>query len=200
MRGNCSPLLADLFLLHCEYIFMNNLLKNKKFGLARLLSSTSRYIDDLCIINYKHFNSLIPLIYPSSLEASRSGDNNKCTEYLDVKLQINDLGTVTSVFHKVDNFNFPVTLLTFPQNTMPYKIGINVFSGQVLRYGRICSHKEDFINRTNRTASLLISRGYNRFDLKRRAEKQLHKHKETLVKYGCFSAKQLLDNCESFFS
>ena len=179
---------------------MNNLLRSKKYGLARLLSNTSRYIDDLCIINYKHFDSLIPEIYPTSLEASRSGDDNKCTEYLDIKLQITDLGIVTSVFHKVDYFNFPVTLLTFPQNTMPYNIGINVFSGQVLRYGRICSHKRDFIDKINRTSSLLISRGYNRFDLKRSAEKQLHKHKETLMKYGCFSAKQLLDNCYNFAS
>ena len=51
MGGNCSPLLADLFLCHCEYIFMKSLLENKKFGLAKLLSNTTRYIDDLCLFN-----------------------------------------------------------------------------------------------------------------------------------------------------
>ena len=198
MGGNCSPLLADLFLLHCEYIFMSNLMKSKKYGLAKLLSNTSRYIDDLCIINYKHFASLIPKIYPPSLEASRSGDNDNNIEYLDIKMQITNTEAVTSVFHKVDNFNFPVTLLTFPQNTMPYKIGIKVFAGQVLRYIRICTHESDFIEKINRTSTTLIARGYNRFDLKRSAEKQLHKHRETLLKYGYFSAKQLLDNCPNF--
>ena len=145
MGGNCSPLLADLFLLHCEYSFMITLLKNKQFGLAKLLSNTSRYIDDLCIINYKHFEKLLPQIYPSSLEANRSGADNKNVEYLDINIQITNSDTVTSVFHKVDNFSFPVTLLTFPQNTMPYKTGIRVFAGQVLRYARICSIKEDFV-------------------------------------------------------
>ena len=126
---------------------MTSLLKNKKFNLAKLLSNTSRYIDDLCIVNYKHFDFLLSEIYPLSLEASRSGKDNKNVEYLDIKIQITNTSTVTSVFHKVDNFSFPVTLLTFPQNTMPYKTGIKVFAGQVLRYARICSLKDDFIYR-----------------------------------------------------
>ena len=198
MGGNCSPLLADLFLLHCEFIFMTNLMKNQKYGLARLLSNTSRYIDDLCIINYKKFDSLIPQIYPPSLEASRSGSNNKQVEYLDININITDCGTITSVFHKVDHFNFPVTLLTFPQNCMPYRTGARVFAGQVLRYGRICTLEKDFIQKVNRTATTLIKRGYNSVDLKQSAEKQLHKHSETLLKYGYFSAKQLLNNCACF--
>ena len=58
MGGNCSPLLADLFLAHCEFLYMGKIIKDKKYGLAKLLSNTSRYIDDLCFINYKHFVSL----------------------------------------------------------------------------------------------------------------------------------------------
>ena len=38
MGGNCSPLLADLFLCHCEFVYMKSLLSDKKVGLARLLS------------------------------------------------------------------------------------------------------------------------------------------------------------------
>ena len=90
MGGNCSPLLADLFLTHCEFLFMTNLLKNKKFGLAKLLSSTSRYIDDVCLLNYKHFDLIIDRIYPSDLIAERNGDDEKIVDYLDVK--INEVG------------------------------------------------------------------------------------------------------------
>ena len=200
MGGNCSPLLADLFLLHCEYMYMTTLLKHKKFNLARLLSNTSRYIDDLCIINYKNFEALLSDIYPLSLEASRSGTDNKNADYLDIKIQVTNTSAVTSVFHKVDNFKFPVTLLTFPENTMPYNTGIKVFAGQVLRYARICSLEEDFLNKVDNTSSILIARGYRSSELKRSAEKQLHKHKESLSKYGYFSAKQLLDKCPSFLS
>lgn len=50
MGGNYSPHLVDLFLAHCGFLYMSNLMKKKKFGIARLLSAsdTSRYIDDLC--------------------------------------------------------------------------------------------------------------------------------------------------------
>ena len=194
MGGNCSPLLADLFLSHCELIYMTDLIKDKKTGLARLLSNTSRYIDDICIINYTSFGSRIPLIYPDSLEASRSGHDDKCAEYLDVKLEISKDGLKTSVYHKVDDFNFPVTLLTFPDNTIPHKMGAQVFASQVLRYGRICTHELDFINKVRNTFQLLVARGYSRFELKQSAQRQLQKHWEVILKFGYYSAKQMLDN------
>ena len=63
-------------------------------------------------MNYKHFFlNLIKLIYPEDLIAERSGSNDKNIDYLDVRIHIgNDLRTC--VFHKVDDFNFPVTYLS----------------------------------------------------------------------------------------
>ena len=89
-------------------------IKQKKIGVARLLSKTTRYIDDLCIFNYKRLDKIIPSIYPDSLEANRCGLDNK--DYLDVKLKVTSTGLKTAVYHKVDDFNFPVTLLTSPEN------------------------------------------------------------------------------------
>ena len=66
----------------------SSLVKNKKFGLAKLLSNTSRYIDDLCIVNYKHFHLLIDNIYPKDLIAERNGDDDKNADYLDIKINI----------------------------------------------------------------------------------------------------------------
>ena len=191
MGGNCSPLLADLFLAHCEFLYMSNLIKNKKFGLARLLSNTSRYIDDLCFLNYKHFVSIMDNIYPADLIAERSGSDDKAVEYLDMNLKINNSGLHTSVFHKVDNFKFPVILLTFPNSLIPYNMGLNVFAGQVIRYARICSNFDDFIVKTSNTVSLLISRGYSRHKLQHYMEKSLHKNGHLLHKFGVSSAAQV---------
>ena len=190
MGGNCSPLLADLFLCHCEYIYMSTLVKNKKFGLARLLSHTCRYIDDLCIVNYKYFHKLIEVIYPEDLIAERSGSNDKNVDYLDVKI---DIGTVlrTSVFHKVDHFNFPVILLTFPESLIPSYLGYCVFAGQVLRYLRICSHLDDFLEKTKRTMQLLTDRKYDPAHLKYQMEKMLSKNSALLHKFDMFSARQI---------
>ena len=191
MGGNCSPLLADLFLAHCEFLFMSKLVKENKFGLAKLLSNTSRYIDDLCFVNYKHFETIIHKIYPVDLAVDRSGDDNNTVDYLDVKLVIQDNELHTSVFHKVDNFNFPVILLTFPNSLIPLKMGYNVYAGQVLRYMRICSNLEDFINKTLSTTLLLIKRGYDKRELQFYLEKFLSRHNSLLRKFGFFSSRQV---------
>ena len=195
MGGNSSPLLADIFLLNCEFIFMKQLVKNKKFGLAKLLSNTSRYIDDICVINYKHFDGLLDEIYPVSLVAERNGSNDRDVVYLDVKLQSGSDGLKTSVYHKVDDFNFPVILMTFPDSAIPNNMGINIFAGQVLRYCRICSHLTDLVYKINKTLSLMKGRGYCRHKLKIGTERILTKHNYVLNKFGFFSARQLTSLC-----
>jgi len=196
MGGNSSPLLADLFLLHCEYVFMQNLIKTKKYHLARLLSPTSRYIDDICVVNYKHFNSLIQRIYPPDLLAERNGDNNKEVVYLDVKIQISQNSLRTSVYHKVDDFSFSVVQLTFPESMIPLQMALHVFASQVVRYCRICSKLQDAVHKTNKTLNIMKSRGYSQHDLMSYTEKALTRHNESLHKYGLFSARQFTSLCE----
>ena len=171
-------------------MYMSTLVKSKKFGLAKLLSHTSRYIDDICIVNYKYFNSLIKQIYPEDLTAERSGSDEKCIEYLDVRINIGNVFR-TSVFHKVDDFNFPVILLTFPESLIPLHLGYCVFAGQVLRYLRICSHLDDFLDKTRSTWELLTNRGYDPSSLKYQLEKIISKNSELLHKFNMFSARQI---------
>ena len=196
MGGNSSPLLADLFLTHCEFVFMKNLISDKKFGLAALLSRTSRYIDDLGIVNYKHFDSLLSRIYPLDLVAERSGGNDKEVEYLDIQLCVKRDGVHTSVYHKVDAFNFHVILLTFPESQIPFEMGLRIFASQVLRYLRICSHLQYVIDKVKKTLRLLVDRGYKRIQLRRAAEKLLNRHTHVLTKFRLTSGRQLSVACE----
>ena len=46
------------------------LIKEKKFNLAKILSNNGRYVDDL---NYLHFESLIPRIYPLTYKFGKDG-------------------------------------------------------------------------------------------------------------------------------
>ncbi len=195
MGGNCSPLLADLFLMYCEFKFMKVLVTEKKFHLAKLLSKTSRYIDDICLVNYRHFDGLLREIYPSDLIAERNGSDNKCVSYLDVQLSIKDSGLHTAVYHKVEDFSFPVILLTHPHSLIPYKMGLYVFAGQVMRYLRICSHIQYVAEKVTSTKLMLIDRGYLPSDLKFIMEKMLCKHLDLLLKYGIVSCKHFSNLC-----
>ena len=191
MGGNSSPLLADLFLAHCEFQYMSSLLKEKKFNLAKLLSNTTRYIDGLCFFNYKYFHSIKDKIYPLDLAADRNGNDDKAVSYLDVKLVVQEDGCHTSVYHKVEDFDFHVILLTFPSSLIPLKMGDRIYAGQILRYLRICSNFKDFVDRAIAITQLLKSRGYSSSDLQFCMEKVISKHSFILSKFNLFSARQV---------
>ena len=65
-------------------------------------------------------------------------------------LRVGQNGFSTSVYHKVDDFSFPVILYTFPGINVPIKMGYNVFSSLILRFVRICSVKDDFVERAEK--------------------------------------------------
>ena len=160
-----------------------------------MLSHTTRYIDDLCIFNYKHFETLLPQIYPHDLVAERNGSDCKSIDYLDVKIKIHEDGLHTLVYHKVDDFPFEVVLFTFPESLLPRRLGHCVFAGQVIRYLRICSHLCYAVNKIKHTCNILTNRGYHLRDLRLCMEKLLNKHFTLLLKFGLFSSRQLSQQC-----
>jgi len=54
MGGNCSPLLADLYLAWLEYVYIKQLMNNN-YELALQLSNCCRYIDDIAVPNFTKF-------------------------------------------------------------------------------------------------------------------------------------------------
>ena len=182
--GNCSSPLADLALAYKEFIYMKQLLKNKKINLARLLSNNSRYVDDINIMNYKNFDKIVMDIYPIDLEVERSGANNKNINYLDINIKIDRDGVSTSVYNKTDLFDFPVVSFTYPSGNIPMQLGYNVFYGQVLRYSRICSDKHAFLNKTKYLFNTMRDRGYNINMLYKSFKKLFIKDHFNLLKFG----------------
>ena len=85
------------------------------------------------ISNYNIFDRYLHKIYPDSLIAKRSGNDCSVDVYLDVLVRDGQNGFSTSVYHKVDDFSFPVILDTFPGDNVPFKMGDNVFSSEYLR-------------------------------------------------------------------
>ena len=184
MGGSCSSPTADLYLSFKEFSYMKTLLRDKKFNLARLLSNNSRYIDDVNIINYLHFYQRSGDIYPPDLSLERSGADDKNAVYLDVRINIEDTATVTTVYNKTDDFDFAVVNFTFPQSNIPIQLGYNVFYGQVLRYSTIFSRRTDFVVKSGALFSILHSRGYRHSLLLRYMKKVLVKNIFILYKYG----------------
>ena len=192
MGGGSSSPIADLYLSMKEFKYMMKLLKSKKFNLARLLSNTSRYIDDINNINYKSFLRLAKDIYPAELLLSRCGNNDKEVAYLDIKINIYDNGIMTSIYNKTDDFNFPVVNFIFPESNVPKELGYQVFYGQVLRYSKIISTKDDFISKCVHLYHVFYGRGYAASYLKRSFKRIFKKNISALYKFGFRNEEEAL--------
>lgn len=101
----------------------------------------------------------------------------------------------TSVYHKVDAFNFHVVLLTFPDKQIPYRMGLRVFASQVLRYLRICSHIKYVISKVQKSLNVLVSCGYKLTELRRATEQLLNRHVHILARFGITSGRHLTLAC-----
>ena len=59
MGGNCTPLVADLFLFCYERDFMLSLTENNLSDVIEALNSISRYLDTLLKIDNNFFDSMV---------------------------------------------------------------------------------------------------------------------------------------------
>ena len=122
MGGNSSSPIADLTIGKKEYNYMINLMKQKKFGLAKLLSSCCKYVDYLMTINYLFFHNIIKEIYPETLKIERSGSDNKNVNNLDLNNSIKENNLDITIYNKTDDFNFDVVSMIFPHSNIPEKV------------------------------------------------------------------------------
>lgn len=194
MGGNCSSMIADLYLCFKEFLFMKKLNRERKFSLARLLSNCNRYVDDVIVLNYKNFNNKTSDIYPEDLILERNGNNDKLVNYLDMTICIDNNGVSTNLYNKVNDFNFQVVTFTFPSSNIPINLGYNIFFGQVLRYSMICTNKQDFLIKSKEIFKTLNERGYKRHTLHRRFIKVFNKDHFLLYKFGYRRVKEASDD------
>ena len=83
MGTNCAPLDAVLFLFCYERDFMKSLTKEKWYDLIDAFNSTSRYLDDLLIIDNIHFEHIVHRMYPAELQLNKANASDTEAAFLD---------------------------------------------------------------------------------------------------------------------
>ena len=111
-----GPLLANIFLMVCEFKWLFNqiFVKLNVSWIKRYLNHVSRYIDDLSAINSAgHFASVAKDIYPKELELDHenAGTPLACS-FLSLALNIKDKRIVKTTYDKRNDFNFEVGKFT----------------------------------------------------------------------------------------
>ena len=89
MGTQCSSFLANLFLFHYEYKFINQNTKSN-YKLCLKLNYTFRYQDDITVINDNNiFEQNYKKIYPNSLELIKINTSPFQADVLDLLIAIN---------------------------------------------------------------------------------------------------------------
>ena len=108
----------------------------------------------------QNFLEIAGQIYPPSLSLTQENDNDKGADVLDMNVEIKDGLIRTKVYCKADAFPFRVVTMPFLESNLDKGVCYRVFYGQVVRFQRLCTYREDFELRTRHLLDLLCERGY----------------------------------------
>ena len=162
MGGKSSGWLSDCSLMVDEHKYVINKIKNGLVDEADKLKYFRRYRDDCTSLDIDNFLTIAQEIYPPSLTLTQENDSPTKVNVLDMVAEIKDGRIVTKVYCKTYHFPFDVISLPFLESNLDTRICYNVFYGQVIRFQRLTSLKEDFETRVNFLAGILIKRGYDK--------------------------------------
>ena len=83
MGTNCAPLVADLFLFCYERDFMLSLSDKNQTDIIGAFNSTSRYLDDLHVLNIDnpYFEQMVGQTYPTEVQLNKANSSDTESPY-----------------------------------------------------------------------------------------------------------------------
>ena len=133
-------------------------------------------------LNIENFLTVVADIYPPSLTLTQENELPDRVNVLYMVAEIQDGRVVTKVYCKTDHFPFQVISLPFLDSNLDTKICYKVFYGQVIRFQRLCSFKEDFEIRVKFLVTILRNRGYKFVFLQRQFCKAVDRYISDLTR------------------
>ena len=115
------------------------------YALAKLLSYNCRYLCDICTINLQNFGDIAKDIY-NTLLLEGSTCSYKQDTFLDLYIRVVDHIFITTVNHKVNDFNFEVISNPFPQCNVHSMLGYSAYYSQLIHF-LDCNNINDFLFR-----------------------------------------------------
>ena len=123
-------------------------------------------------------------IYPPSLSLTQENDQPDKVNVLDMVAEIIDRKIITKVYCKTDHFPFNVISLPFLSSNLDTRVCYLVFYGQIVRFQRLTSLREDFEIRVKFLADILLDRGYSLVLLQIQFCRAVHKYTSEFQKWS----------------
>ena len=131
----CAPLVAVLFLFCCEGHFMLSLSDNNNAIVA--FNSTSRYLDDLLLIDNPYFEQMVGQIYPTELLLNKANSSDTEAPYLDLNLSKTNGIVSSKIYGQRDDLNFEIVNFPFLDGDVPRSPSYGVYISQLIRFAKV---------------------------------------------------------------
>ena len=161
MGGASSGWLSDCSLMVDEFKYIDGKIKAGLREDADRLKFFCRYRDDCTTINVDDFLGISADIYPPSLSLTQENSDCLRADVLDMSVEIADGSITTKVYCKADSFPFRVISLPYLESNLDRAVCYRVFYGQMVRFQRLCTYREDFETRARFLLDILKDRGYS---------------------------------------
>ena len=141
-------------------------------------------MDDIGLPNFQEFENYKQSVYPGNLTLTKSNEGSfHNVAYLDLSISVSESDFIIKVYCKTDDYDFMVVSLPFLESNIAEEMCYNVFFGQILRFLRICSRIEDFIERARFLANNLIERKYVKKKLATKLNQVLFRYRKDWRKF-----------------
>ena len=131
-------------------------------------------------------------MYPAEIEIKDTMEINTSASYLDLLLSIERDGQLrTSLYDKLDDFNFHIKNFPFLISNIPSSPAYGVLISKIIRYARACSFYECLILRAARLSCKILGQGYIMERLKSSFRKFYGRYGD-LIKHYEVSLSQML--------
>ena len=169
-----------------EAKFMEMLTK-ENYSAAKKFNYTWHFIDDLHTLNndgHLEENNNMGRIYPPKLKLNQENQNDDKATFLDLGEQIKNACIAVKTYDKRDAFKFEIINYPDLSGNITTKPAYGVSTSQVIHYARICSKKDDLLERVKSLTKKLLWKHYTINGLKSSLKKCLKKHCWIMTKLG----------------
>ena len=157
-------------------LFLNN-----QADVVEAFNSTSRYLDDLLNIDKPHFAQMVSQIYPTDFQLNKANPSDTEAPFFRIRLVHYKWHSFNQNLCIRDDFIFEIVNFPFLDGDVPRSPSYGVYILQLIRFARVCSHVNDFINRNKYLTSKLLKQGYRYHKLRKAFSKFYYRHSELIV-------------------
>ena len=183
MGSDPAPFFANLFLYHYESSWLKSTKKTNN-TLARKFGNVFRYIDDLLALNDgKSFESFYHEIYPVELQLTRGNVDHTETNFLDLRIKIDNGVFTTMLYDKRDNFGFDITRLPYRNSNIPCRMFYSSIAAECLRICRATSSENEAISSIKYLLLRMCNQGADKSKMKNFITRSFNRH-QIGHKYG----------------